>query len=82
MAVQRKKVKKFKIFKHTYDEVAKKGFEDKVNKEILALQMDGKEIVTTFINTIGLSPVLYMITVVYIDYVDMDDVKAVTEQAE
>lgn len=68
-----KKIKKFKIFKHTYDEVSKKGFEDKVNKEILSLQAEGKDIVTTFINTIGLSPVLFVITVVYLDYMDLED---------
>lgn len=69
---KKKKVKKMRFFKYTYDEVAK-GVEKKVNKELLEMQSEGKEIVTTFTNTIGLSPVLYLITVVYIDYVDVNE---------
>lgn len=67
-----KKIKKFKVFKFTYDEVAKPHFEDKVNKEIVELQEQGKEIVTTSINTMGLSPMLYMVTVVYIEHISVE----------
>lgn len=77
MSSDMKKVKKFKIFKFTYDEVSKVHFEDKINKEILELQAQGKEIVTTYVNTIGLSPMLYMITVVYVEYVPVEQVTEV-----
>jgi len=66
----KRKVKKFKILKYTYDEVSKKGFEDKLNKEIIDMQMQGKEIITSFVNQLGLSPVLLIYTITYWDYLD------------
>lgn len=83
MSLTTKKIKKFKVFKFTYDEVAKPHFEDKVNKEIVLLQEQGKEIVTTSISIMGISPMLYIVTVVYTEYVAVEqhaDTKVLTEK--
>ncbi len=71
-----KRVKKIKVLKYTYDEVSKKGFEDKLNKELLELQKDGREIITSFVNSLGLSPVLLIYTITYWDVLGEDNERA------